>query len=267
MKTISIRAITDVENFVIDVCDKRPPSHNHLHMMKVRNNALSILLWLIIMFIFCMYIVSDVAHKLNFIGSYGVVIINIIGLFLLVKHIDAITLMVNIVALLHDVADHKYIEEDPYLIEKLNLFLTQLVTNPIYINQVKGTVVEHLFDVRMIKEIIERISFSRQKIKGTKDWYNTLGLWGLLIRHIVSDGDKFEAIGKNGVYRCKDYTLEVFAKQNKTVDAKSVRDAVVEHYHEKLKLLATSEYMKTPPGWIYAKIFLDPEMQSAIKSL
>lgn len=267
MKTISVRAIIDVENFVIDACGKRPPSHNHQHMMKVRDNALLILFWLIIMFVFGVYIVSVIAHNFNVLGSSGIVVVNIISILLLVKHLDAIMMMVNIVALLHDVADHKYIEEDLSLIEKLNLFLTKLVTNPIYINQVKGTVVEYLFDVKIIKEIIERISFSRQKTQGTSDWYSVLGFWGLLIRHIVSDGDKFEAIGKDGVCRCKNYTLEVFEKQNIPTDAKSVRDAVVKHYHEKLKLLATSEYIKTPPAWIYAKLFLDPEMQTAIKLL
>jgi len=178
-----------------------------------------------------------------------------------VKHLDAIILIVNIVSLLHDVADHKYIEEDPSLDEKVIIFLTKLTTNPPYTKQFKGTIVEQLFDVGIIKGIIDRISFSRQKKYGTVDWY-LLGMWGVLIRNIVSDADKFEAMN---IKRCEDYTRELFTKQNKSCDDISIRNAVVQHYHEKLKLLATSEYMKTFPGWIYAQMYLDPQMQKSLR--
>jgi len=264
MYRISCSAILEVETFVKTVCGSRGSSHNHQHMMKVRDNSQKILLCLVGIYWILLYLITKVAQASNIMGSNAVFVTSFIGNLFLMIHIDAIVVMINIVALLHDVADHKYISENPELSETLDSFLTRFVNNPAYFHQVQGTVMEHLFNKISINNIIDRISYSRQKSQGTTDWYPVLGFSGLLIRNIVSDADKFEAIN---IPRCIEYTKEKLLGENKSIDLMDIKKAVTKHYYEKLIRLPTMEYMKTFPGWLYAKLILYPDMRNEFNAL
>lgn len=259
------KAIQSIEQFVKTTCGDRPPTHNHLHMYKVRDNARWIFTWTIIYYYLMVGIIALILNGFGLISLSTSLILETICCTFIAFNEDALIFMVTTVTLLHDVADHKYVEEDSSLTAKLNDFLSKFTLN--FDNQsiVSGTVFYYLFNPVMIINIIERISFSRQKKYGTSKWNSTLGIWGVLVRNIVSDADKFEAIGIEGLDRCKDYTIESFVDKKIEFTTKMVKDNVVQHYHDKLKLLASSEYMKTLPGWIYAQK-LNRDMQSYISS-
>jgi uncharacterized protein len=186
-------------------------------------------------------------------------------IFVLIDMFDFQTLLfiVRVVALLHDVADHKYVKIDPSLKEKFNVYIQKFTTRK---RTVKGTIYCHLFTAEMISAIIDRISFSRQKEKGTSDWIPTLGYLGYLVRNIVSDADKLEAIGAAGIDRCVSYTIEIYEHKNIPAFAKNVHKDVETHYNEKLKIISSCEYMKTPFGWLYAKL-MDREMRLRLEKL
>jgi len=260
-----VDAVTSVEKFVTSICGDRPASHNHLHMFKVRDNAISILSWMIVQYYLIVALVTSILYGLCMITLLEAFIFATICCFIIMINVDSLKFMVEIVALLHDVADHKYVEDDPSLITQLNNFLLKLTSNTSYKLLVKGTVFYHLFTPDTIIKIIDRISFSRQAKYGTQNWYASLGIWGVLIRDIVSDGDKLEAIGKNGINRCRDFTMELFEKQKIEYTNEMVESNIIKHYHEKLKLIASYGYMRTLPGFIRAQI-LDRDMQECIRS-
>lgn len=259
--------IVDVEHFVRNTCEKRPNSHNYTHMTKVRNNALWILDMIDNIVLFSIYVLLLIMTKLLWINDMALIILIFTSLmiyslaYILSNNRAALFLIVEIVALLHDVADHKYVEEDETLLPKLDKFLETLTSNIKYHNAFETTMISNLFNAVMIKNIIDRISYSRQKKYGMTDWTKTLGTFGILVRNIVSDADKFEAIGKKGIDRCIEYTQELHLKTQKSNLTKVELIANVEqHYHDKLKHLVSRTYMKTIPGYLYGKI-LDIEMR------
>lgn len=152
-----------------------------------------------------------------------------------VSHIDYIRDMVIICAWLHDVADRKY-DKDGILKNKLKTFLDTHFDNY----------------ATLIMKIIDRVSFSNQinqiKLNGKTDWLIELGDFGVLIRNIVSDADKLEAIGKIGVERVVKYTNEKYFLENGTDMPHDllVRD-ILAHSQEKL-LRLKDEFIMTKPG-------------------
>ena len=64
---------------------------------------------------------------------------------------------------------------------------------------------------------------------------------GLIVRNIVSDADKLEAIGEIGVNRCCQYTRE---KYGEDLSKEKLVSYVKEHCEEKLFLLS-EKYIKT----------------------
>jgi HD superfamily phosphodiesterase len=124
---------------------------------------------------------------------------------------------------LHDVADHKY-DPDKILEYKLKHFL-------------------ELFDKsKLYFDIIQRISYSKEIKYGTKDWLDILGEDGLLVRNIVSDADKLDAIGHAGIDRCIIYTREHYKYTNQ-----DLLDEVKRYAQEKLIYLKDI-YIKTKTG-------------------
>ena len=103
-------------------------------------------------------------------------------------------LVVATVAWLHDVADHKYIKKDPSLMTSLNEFLERYTVEHAHV--MAGTQYEAVFTPKGVLAITERISFSREKKQGDKDWQEAMGAAGIEIRNIVSDADKMDAIGR-----------------------------------------------------------------------
>jgi hypothetical protein len=273
--------LVDVKSFVITTCKNRPPSHNHHHMFAVRNRAEIIakslfLIFYTSIFLTIFLIISTLTrYGIGYVIIWVCAVLNFIlhrELFVIFDSFDPQTFsfIVQVVALLHDVTDHKYLKEEPMLATKLKSFLDVITTR---VETVENTVYKNLFTKEKIMAIIERISFSRQKDKGTDDWSDVLGYFGKFVRDIVSDADKLEAIGRPGIDRCASYVVEKLSKDNKynkfngdTLTLEKVYPLVVEHYHEKLKILSSKTYIKTPYGQMIAKIY-DRDMQSRLKEL
>lgn len=256
--------ISAIENHVIQSCGHRPPSHNHLHMMTVRDNAI----WIFNCHVLLITTITLLIVKclpLIIPGFWSDISISLI-LFAITYVYTPINIMIQTVALLHDVADHKYVDENPEILANLEKFLNEFTVH--YSHVLEFTPVKHLFNMRKILDMTERISFSRQKKLGTVDWYPTLGFIGTFVRNVVSDADKFEAIGKYGIERCYQYTLEKFDDDNLDENTKKTKIAklVIEHYHDKLKHISSSTYMKTVVGLIYSWK-LHHEMNSFLKSI
>ena len=118
-------------------------------------------------------------------------------------------------SLLHDVCDHKYKDSIP------REMLTEYIAT-------------HLEDYREIDEMIEQISFSKQK---SFDRVNP-------VLEVVRDGDRIEAIGQIGIERC-----ETFVKSRNGV----IPDDVIVHCYEKLLRLYPEGYIVTDGGKTIAK--------------
>lgn len=206
--------------------------------------------------------------------------------------------MVTFAAFLHDVADHKYDTPDSVVEEYLAKVWPD-IENTIKKNE------QNIGDwtVEKMMGVIRIVSFSKEKkwrcvhlgiIENIKDpkWKTAkiktknltveqresfhnygshLGPEGKLVRDIVSDADKIEAIGRRGVERCWQYSEELWDKKlqadgiedNEEAKTKWIKARVVEHYHEKLKLLGT-EYIKTKSGKELASQ-LNKEMEDEVK--
>lgn len=143
--------------------------------------------------------------------------------------LDAIT-----AAWLHDIADHKY-DKDGTLQQTLDTFGQANIPN--YEN---------------IKQVVKYVSYSSENkaiLAGTPLDYDTiLTPYYALVRHIVSDADKLEAIGKIGIKRAIEYTREA----NPTMTEEQVIADVRKHADEKLLRLA-KEFMRTPKGHFVAQ--------------
>ena len=129
-----------------------------------------------------------------------------------------------IVAWLHDVADHKYCEGTD-LEQKLEQFLTEFNKGILY------------------KSIVDRISYSKEIKNGSSDWHKVIGIEGIIVRNIVSDADKIDSIGENGIRRCIEYGFHKY----KDATVKEMIQRVRDHANEKL-LLLKDKYIKTNIG-------------------
>lgn len=135
-----------------------------------------------------------------------------------------------VTAWLHDVADHKY-DRNGVLKERLLQFLKMNYSH----NQ------------KLSLDIIDRISFSKE-CGNKEDWELILGEKGLLVRNIVSDADKLEALGTVGIERCIEYTKETYRKKyNKEISREELCQEVKKHAEEKL-LRLKDEFIRTKTG-------------------
>ena len=137
-------------------------------------------------------------------------------------------------AWLHDIADHKY-DKDGTLQNLLDEFGEKNIIN-----------------YRDIKQVIKYVSYSSENkaiLAGAPlDYDKLLTPYYALVRHIVSDADKLEAIGKKGVIRALTYTRHA----NPTFTEEELIADVRKHAREKLLRLA-SEFIRTPSARIIAQ--------------
>jgi HD superfamily phosphodiesterase len=130
-------------------------------------------------------------------------------------------------AWLHDIADHKY-DHDGTLQQTLDDFGYK-----------------HISNYQDLKQVIKYVSYTSENnaiLAGTPlDYDSLLTPYYALVRHIVSDADKLEAIGQIGITRALEYTRDA----NPAYTEQQVIADVCKHANEKLLRLAT-EFIRTP---------------------
>ena len=122
-------------------------------------------------------------------------------------------------AMLHDVCDHKY--PDSISLVELKRFISSKLGNG---------------KANTIMEIIDNISYSKEVRGDRKDVHHPY-------LDIISDADKLEAIGRQGIYRCYAYSKT----KNPNLDEDSIKTLVKIHCREKL-LKLKDEYIRTTAG-------------------
>jgi hypothetical protein len=105
--------------------------------------------------------------------------------------------------------------------------------------------------VEVILNIIDNISFSKENqaiLSGTPINYDKLLGKYTIIRHIISDIDKLEAINEDGLDRCINYTSHFYKKKNNTeISSKQLKNEVEKHAKEKL-LRLKDQFIRTNNG-------------------
>lgn len=142
--------------------------------------------------------------------------------------------IIILAAWLHDVADHKY-DQDGTLKKNVEKFLLKHAPQ----------------DYQLILNIIDRVSYSKEvkaRSQATIDWHIVLGDRGMRLRDIVSDADKLEALGRQGLERCKLYAQHYYAeKYGKEITPELLSKYVHDHAEEKL-LRLKDHFIRTEPG-------------------
>lgn len=185
--------------FVKQTCYGRDESHGYEHMKKVMDNAIEI-----------------------FSAEYDI------------KQNEEMLNDIILVAMLHDVADHKY-DKDNSLNKQVYDFLENNSDKP-----------------KLLMDIIERIAYSKEeknkKSNTPQDWNDILGEYGCQIRNIVSDADKLQALGKIGFERCVEYSRYNYReKNNKEITPELLKQNVIAHANDKL-LRLKDEFIYTKTG-------------------
>ena len=140
--------------------------------------------------------------------------------------------LLEFAAKLHDVLDHKYKDSQSVTRESLFLFLNKF---------------KHLIDPNHVLFIMDNISYSKQNSnKLEKHDVEIVNI----VRDIVSDADKLEALGEIGLTRCREYTRNV----NKSDNEDEIEKKVIQHCHDKLLRLYTVDgFIRTQRGKELAK--------------
>ncbi|KAL0218295.1 hypothetical protein RCL1_009143 [Eukaryota sp. TZLM3-RCL] len=143
--------------------------------------------------------------------------------------------LITLVALLHDVADHKY-DDTISQRQLLQSFLASLNVS-----------------VDLIIAIIDSISYSNEKKQLSKGinvrrlLRDNYGSDVLLVRDIVSDADKIDALGVTGLDRCIEFT--------RVMSPNATEREVAEHVekHANNKLISLKDWTRTVYGRVLAE--------------
>jgi HD superfamily phosphodiesterase len=132
--------------------------------------------------------------------------------------------IVIIASLAHDIWDHKYLSSKCEG-EKLKLDFIKILRNYDYDDKT----------INIIISIIDNISFSKEIVLRNKNKKLELPKNILKLRNIVSDADKLEALGEEGIQRMIDYRIY---KDNTDI-MKDIRS----HFNNKLKYMVRDNYI------------------------
>lgn len=147
-------------------------------------------------------------------------------------------------ALLHDVYDHKY-DHDGKLKQIFDNFIVENFSEK---------------NAKNIENVIDNVSYSKQNkamMNGTfKGFDKILTPDECIARNIVSDADKIEAIGKEGIIRCEQFGRELYPG----ISEELLKEKVIEHAKEKL-LRLYPKFIITEPGKEIAKPLHDEMLQ------
>lgn len=254
--------------FVARVCAGRDASHGLAHMRKVTEQAL------------LLYLMDASADTTTHAERAGMLY------------------RILLVAMLHDVADHKY-DRDGTLFQQVEAFVEAEAAT--LMSRVRdgssaalaiplpcsATATDAVTQVkRLFLTVLDAISYSKENARGMR-WFVPVLSCGaadaaaapssspssswVAVRDYVSDADKLEAIGAEGLRRCYEYTCERFreaaamerkaaaedvsaalsdtaavSRVERYVEGVMLRD-VVTHFHEKLNRLLP-EFIVTKAG-------------------
>jgi hypothetical protein len=155
--------------------------------------------------------------------------------------------LILIVAWLHDVRDHKYpnsISEEALYSFVVNEVCRKQYSHDSNCNSNSNSNSSQAEEeANYIIEIINNISFSKEA-KGLRKSFLSINRLYQYALDIVTDADRLEAIGIQGIRRCEIYTKEHGGK---------VPEDVVIHCHEKLLRILPEGYIKTEYGKVLAQ--------------
>jgi HD superfamily phosphodiesterase len=142
-------------------------------------------------------------------------------------------------SLLHDAYDHKYFQKDDDIIsikQKISIDLTKFGLS--------------WNEIQVIFIIIDNISFSKEKNRRAKKKYRyseldeLLSSKMILIRNIVSDADKIEALGVEGISRMILYSIH----KTKNIYVNEIVHDIKQLCENKLYILLSQNYIHTESG-------------------
>eukprot|EP00656_Telonema_subtile_P016767 TRINITY_DN18889_c0_g1_i1.p1 TRINITY_DN18889_c0_g1~~TRINITY_DN18889_c0_g1_i1.p1 ORF type:complete len:247 (-),score=27.58 TRINITY_DN18889_c0_g1_i1:190-930(-) len=170
---------------------------------------------------------------------------------------------VILVAMLHDVNDHKYDDAEGSLTKSVEAHIDTILEAHGGLLEVPSETTQSAtfppLSRTAVLDTMSAISFSKENKKGMRYYTDSLGPNWTLIRDVVSDADKLEAIGESGLVRCWEFGLTSHCPPGKSGAIDSSADVdrtqrqaqllqrVKDHADEKLFLL-TSNFMSTPTG-------------------
>ncbi len=158
-------------------------------------------------------------------------------------------LKIEAAALLHDAWDHKYI--------KPNTMKHHEIKTYVYNKLISFYFSDH--DIKDIEIIIDNISLSLEMNNNNNNIYIDLKHLQLM-RDIVSDADKLEMLGLNGIDRIIEYQLYKYPN----TEVCKLKYIIKDIYDYKISKLIDDNYIRTKPGKELAIPLLN-EMNNYIK--
>lgn len=145
---------------------------------------------------------------------------------------EDVVLVAVVAILVHDLIDPKYVADPDSAANQLRNDLLSCGMPPGFIEPVIL--------------VIQNISYSKEKRHGVD--YQALGCWGV-VRDIVSDADKIDALGLVGIERCQEYIRKLHGDTGHAteIDPKKLIRETIKHVNEKL-LELLPKYLCTEPG-------------------
>lgn len=162
-----------------------------------------------------------------------------------------VLLKIEAAALFHDVWDHKYVVPGTINYENIK--------NKFYVSLRDMYFSDH--DIKDIEIIINNVSLSREmEIRERENEMNLRHLQ--FMRDIVSDADKLEMLGFQGINRIVEFQKHKYPETR----SKELKNVVKDIFYSKISKLIDDNYIRTEPARIMAKPLMK-EMNTYIRML